>query len=320
MLSQKKFVLAIVAIICSVSIFYACKTSKTNNNAAVTPAPTPRILVFTRTKGYFHESIPTGAAAIMQLGKGNNFVADTTSDARYFVEDSLKNYSVVVFLSTTGNVLNADQQVAFERYIQAGGGFVGVHAAADTEYDWPWYNKLVGAYFLSHPRQQKATITILDKNNPATAFLPEKWDRFDEWYNYRNVQPDLKVLANLEESTYEGGVMGDAHPFIWYHDFDGGRAFYTGAGHTKESYSDSLYMQHLAGGIKYAIGNGQPLNYSKSYAVKAPEDNRFTKTVLSLLPSIINSRRYVAGLSKLISKKPVGLLPGINERISVPFR
>lgn len=269
------------AAVCSVSIFYACKTSKTNNTATAAPAPKPRVLVFTKTKGYFHESIPTGAAAIMQLGKGNDFIADTTSDARYFVDDSLKNYAVVIFLSTTGNVLNADQQVAFERYIQAGGGFVGVHAAADTEYDWPWYNKLVGAYFLSHPRQQKATITILDKNSPATAMLPEKWERFDEWYNYRNVQPDLKVLANLEESTYEGGQMGDTHPFVWYHSFDGGRAFYTGAGHTKESYSDSMFLQHLAGGIKYAVGNNQALDYSKSYAVKAPEDNRFTKTVLS---------------------------------------
>ncbi|MCW3082411.1 MAG: glycosyl hydrolase [Segetibacter sp.] len=281
MLPQKNLLFALAATLCSFSIFYACKTSKTNNSASTATARKARILVFTRTKGYFHESIPTGAAAIVQLGKGNNFIADTTADPGYFIEDSLKHYSAVVFLSTTGNVLNADQQVAFERYIQAGGGFLGVHAAADTEYEWPWYNKLVGAYFLSHPRQQKATITILDKTHSSTSMLPEKWERFDEWYNYKNVQPDLKVLANLEETTYEGGVMGDVHPFVWYHDFDGGRAFYTGAGHTKESYSDSLYLSHLAGGLKYAIGTDKPLDYSKSYAVKAPEENRFTKTVLS---------------------------------------
>lgn len=279
MLSRKKLLLALIAAVCSFTVFYACKTSKTNNSIAA--AHKPRVLVFTKTKGYFHESIPTGAAAIMQLGKTNDFIADTTSDARYFIEDSLKNYSTVIFLSTTGNVLNADQQLAFERYIQAGGGFLGIHAAADTEYDWPWYNKLVGAYFASHPKQQKAIINIVDKNHTATSFLPEKWERFDEWYNYRNVQPDIKILANLDETTYEGGQMGDSHPFVWYHDFDGGRAFYTGAGHTKESYSDSLYLKHLAGGIEYTLGNNQPLDYSKSYAVKAPEDNRFTKTILS---------------------------------------
>jgi cytochrome c len=279
MLSQKRLFVVLATAICSFSVFYACKTSKPQA-AAATPAK-PRVLVFMKTKGFHHESIPKGAAAIQLLGKENNFDVDTTTNADYFVDDSLKNYSAVIFLSTTGNVLNADQQVAFERYIQAGGGYVGIHAAADTEYDWPWYNKLVGAYFMSHPKQQKATIDILDTSHLATAHLPRKWERFDEWYNYRNVQPDIKVLANLDEATYEGGAMGDVHPFIWYHDFDGGRAFYTGAGHTDESYTDRLFLQHLAGGIKYAMGNNQKLDYSKSYAVKAPEDNRFTKTVLS---------------------------------------
>lgn len=140
---------------------------------------------------------------------------------------------------------------------------------------------MVGAYFESHPKQQKATINIIDKNHPSTSFLPDKWERFDEWYNFKSVQPDLKILANLDETTYEGGKMGDSHPFVWYHEFDGGRAFYTGGGHTKESYSDTLFLRHLLGGITYAIGNNAPLDYSKSYAVKAPEDNRFTKTILS---------------------------------------
>ncbi|MDB5250553.1 MAG: glycosyl hydrolase [Segetibacter sp.] len=280
MLSKQKLLLALTAVVCCFSIFYACKTSKTNT-AGSQPVVKPRVLVFTKTKGYFHESIPTGAAAIQKLGSENAFTVDTTSNSAYFIEDSLKQYSAVIFLSTTGNVLNADQQVAFERYIQAGGNFVGIHAATDTEYDWPWYNKLVGAQFLSHPRQQKATIIVTDKNHPASSVLPQNWERFDEWYNFKNIQPDLKVLANLDETTYQGGQNGDTHPFIWYHEFDGGRAFYTGAGHTKESYFDTQYLQHLLGGIKYAIGNNQPLDYSKAYAVKSPEDNRFTKTILS---------------------------------------
>ncbi len=162
MLSKKNLLAAVLGAASCFSIFYACTTSKPAAPVVETPAPTPapvvkpRVLVFTKTKGYYHESIPNGAAAIQKLGRENNFEVDTTSNAAYFAEDSLKHYAAVVFLSTTGNVLNADQQVAFERYIEAGGGYMGMHAAADTEYDWPWYNKLVGAYFLSHPQPTKS--------------------------------------------------------------------------------------------------------------------------------------------------------------------
>lgn len=153
------------------------------------------------------------------------------------------------------DVLNPDQQVAFERFIQAGGGYAGVHAAADTEYEWPWYNRLVGAYFLSHPKQQKATIDVRDKNHPSTSFLPDRWERFDEWYNYKSIMPNFRVLVTLDEKTYEGGKNGDNHPIVWYHEVDGGRAWYTGLGHTKESYVDPLFLRHLLGGIRYEIGN-----------------------------------------------------------------
>ncbi len=272
------------------TIFYACVSKKSQKaidtteagNAVSEPVSRqPRVLVFTRTKGFYHQSIPVGAAAIVKLGTENNFKADTTADANYFVEDSLKHYAAVVFLNTTQNVLNGDQQVAFERYIQAGGGYAGVHAAADTEYDWPWYNKLAGAYFLSHPKIQKAIVLIKDNTHPSTSFLPAKWERTDEWYNYKNISPDIKVLATVDETSYQGGVNGDNHPIAWYHAFDGGRSFYTGLGHTNESYNDPLYLRHLLEGIRYAIGNNVVLNYSKSYAVRSPDDNRFTKTILS---------------------------------------
>src|SRR6187200_1496630 len=175
MLSKKKLLSLSLVIACLVSIFFACNSVKT----PVAPVPVtspPRILVFTKTAGYYHESIPTGAAAIMKLGKENNFLVDSTPNANYFVEDSLKNYSAVIFLSTTMNVLNADQQVALQRFIQAGGGFVGIHAAADTEYDWPWYNQLVGAFFESHPRNPNirvARIHIVDNTHVATRDLPD---------------------------------------------------------------------------------------------------------------------------------------------------
>lgn len=246
--------------------------------------PGPRVLVFMKTSGYHHDAIPAGAAAIIEMGKQHGFKVDTTSEAGWFKESKLKKYRAVIFLSTTGNVLNADQQVAFERYIQAGGGFMGIHAAADTEYDWPWYNKLAGAYFKSHPGDpnvRKATVMVTDTAHPAMKGLPEKWERTDEWYNYKSIDPTIKVLAKLDENTYEGGENGDDHPIAWYHDYDGGRAFYTGGGHTAESYKEPLFLQHLLGGIEYAMGSGVALDYSKAYAVKTPEDNRFSKTILS---------------------------------------
>lgn len=241
----------------------------------------PRILVFSKTAGFYHESIPTGIEAIQKLGIENGFQVDTTKDAGMFTDSQLKKYKAVVFLNTTKNVLNADQQVAFERYIQAGGGFVGIHAAADTEYDWPWYNRLVGAYFQSHPSIQSATITVTDTAHRAMKGLPATWVRTDEWYNYRNIYAGIHVLAELNEKTYEGGENGANHPIAWYHEFDGGRAFYTGGGHTKESFNEPLFLKHVLGGIQYAMGEDVKLDYSKSYAVTTPEENRFTKTILS---------------------------------------
>ncbi|MGV3589600.1 MAG: ThuA domain-containing protein [Adhaeribacter sp.] len=214
----------------------------------------PAILVFYKTAGFYHESIPDGIAAIQKLGQENNIAVETTKDASLFNENILKKYKAVVFLSTTQDVLNPQEQIAFEQYIKRGGGFVGIHAATDTEYDWPWYNQLVGAYFDSHPAVQKATILIKDKTHPATAFLPDKWERVDEWYNFKSINPNVKVLATLDESSYKGGKNGANHPIVWYHEFDGGRAFYTAGGHTPKSFREPLFLQHLLAGIKYAMG------------------------------------------------------------------
>ena len=241
----------------------------------------PRILVFSKTAAYRHESISVGKAAIIKLGKENGFIVDTTENENYFHEDSLKKYSAVVFLNTTGNVLNHPQQVSFERYIQAGGGYAGIHAAADTEYDWAWYGKLAGAYFLSHPKIQDANMEVLNHNHASTKHLSEKWMKKDEWYNYKEINPEIKVLINLDEKSYEGGTNGNRHPIAWYHEFDGGRSFYTGMGHTNESYSDPTYLKHILGGIKYAMGNNAVLNYSKAKTPRIPEENRIVKTVLT---------------------------------------
>ncbi|MEQ8811940.1 MAG: ThuA domain-containing protein, partial [Imperialibacter sp.] len=243
----------------------------------------PRVLVFSETKGYKHGSIPYGIAAIQKMGSEHEFVVDTTRNSDVFTDDNLKKYKAVVFNCTTGNVLNAKQQAAFERYIQAGGGYVGIHSAADTEYDWPWYDKLMGAHFSSHPSNsniQKGTVLVTDTTHISTKGLPAKWERTDEWYSYKGFYSELNVLAYLDENTYNGGTNGANHPIAWYHEFDGGRAFYTGGGHVEESFSDPLFLQHLYGGIQYAMGDNVTLDYSKSYAVEAPEENRFVKTIL----------------------------------------
>ncbi len=244
-------------------------------------ASKPRVLVFSKTAGYHHKSIPVGQAAIIKLGQENGFEVDTTSNAAYFTEDSLRQYSTVVFLNTTGNVLDYRQEASFERYVQAGGGFVGVHAAADSEYDWGWYGRLLGAYFLSHPEQQQARYLIKDRNFAATKSFPDSvYMHFDELYNYKKLNPDVHVLITVDEQSYKGGANGNYHPMSWYHDFEGGRAFYTAMGHVDEAYSDEIFLKHLLGGIQYAIGENNNLDYSKAKTQMPPEADRFMKTQL----------------------------------------
>src|SRR6478752_10023942 len=162
----------------------------------------PRVLVFSKTAGFRHSSIGVGLAAIRKLGQENGFSVDATEDASAFTSKNLARYRAVVFLNTTGDVLDPAQQDDFERYIQAGGGYVGIHSATDTEYDWPWYGRLAGAYFNGHPNNpnvRKATYRVLDKSDPSTQGLPERWERTDEFYNFRNIQPDLHVLVDIDE-------------------------------------------------------------------------------------------------------------------------
>jgi type 1 glutamine amidotransferase len=211
-----------------------------------------KVMVFSKTAVFRHGSIPNGLAAIRQLGTNNNFEVVATENAADFTDANLAQFAAVMFLSTTGDVLDAAQQSAFERYIEAGGGYVGVHAASDTEYTWPWYGGLVGAYFSNHPAIQKATVLTENSVHPSTRFLPEGWVRTDEWYNFQsNPRANVHVLARLDESTYSGGTMGD-HPIAWFHEYDGGRAWYTAGGHTAESFAEPLFRSHLLGGIQYA--------------------------------------------------------------------
>ncbi|MGW9684740.1 ThuA domain-containing protein [Flagellimonas sp. 2504JD1-5] len=211
------------------------------------------VLVFTKTEGYRHKSIEKGARTLRQLGRTNGFIALQSESAEDFNSQNLKNFKLVIFLSTTMDVLNDQQQRALEGYIKNGGSFLGIHAAADTEYDWPWYGKLVGGYFESHPEQQQAKISVVDRTHPSTVHLKNEWLHFDEWYNFKNLNPKVNVLMKLDESSYKGGTNGDNHPIAWYHEFDGGRAFYTGLGHTEAAYDDADFIQHLLGAIEWCL-------------------------------------------------------------------
>ena len=213
-----------------------------------------RILVFSKTAGFHHSSIDEGITAIQKLGAENGFEVDTTKNSELITAANLKKYAAVVFLSTTGDIFNDAQQKVFEDYIHAGGGFAGIHAAADTEYEWPWYGRLTGAYFVSHPAQQEAELKVNNNRTISTSHLPAVWKRKDEWYNYKDIQDGIRVLILLDENTYKGGSNGSTHPIAWYRDFEGGRSFYTGLGHVEESYTDPLFLKHILGGIQYAMG------------------------------------------------------------------
>src|SRR6201991_2788087 len=214
----------------------------------------PRVLIFSKTNGYHHASIATGIEAIKKLGAENGFNVDTTTDSLMFRKKILKKYAALIFLSPTGTVFGPEEEKALQEYIHHGGGFVGIHAATDCEYNWQWYGDLVGGYFKSHPKQQQANIIVVDKDHPATKGIPETWSRWEEWYNFKYLNPNLHVLMKIDEKSYTGGENGDNHPMVWYHEYEGGRSFYIELGHTDESYSDPVYLGLLLSGIHYAMG------------------------------------------------------------------
>jgi uncharacterized protein len=208
-----------------------------------------RLLVYTRTTAYRHESIPAGVEAVRTLG---DFEVEHTEDPA-MLERPLDGYAAVVFLSTSGAVLTSPGRRCLASYVESGGGFVGVHAAACTEYDWPYYGELLGARFAQHPLYQPGKAVIEDHDHPATGHLPPVWDFTDEWYDFRtNPRGSVRVLASADESSYDGGGMGDDHPLVWCRDHGSGRVFYTALGHASEAYDDPDFRAHLRGGIRWA--------------------------------------------------------------------
>lgn len=210
-----------------------------------------RVLVFSKTLGYRHTSIREGKLALIALGQQSGFAVDTTENAEDIVSERLAEVHAVVFLSTTGNVLNSTQERALQQFVEGGGGFMGIHAAADTEYDWPWYGQMLGGYFKSHPKTQQARLVRVKPF--GRALLPNPWLRTDEWYNYRGLSKKIRVLFEVDESSYVGGENGVHHPISWTNRMGKGRIFYTGMGHTPESFADENFLSHLRDGMEFVL-------------------------------------------------------------------
>ena len=223
-----------------------------------TADPPARVVVFTRTEGFRHDSIADGVEALRQLARRRGLVAEATEDPAAFTAEALADVAAVVFLNTSGDVLDAPAEAALRAYVEGGGGWLGVHAASDTEYDWPWYGALVGAYFDSHPEVQQAALDVSTAGaaagHPAVQGLPARWVRTDEWYNFRAPPSGVAVLLRLDASSYRGGTMGPDHPVAWTQTVGRGRAVYTALGHTAESYAEPLFRSHLDGALCWAAG------------------------------------------------------------------
>lgn len=233
----------IASILFSLSVFTQTNTSD------------KKILIYTFTKGYVHdEAIKEGVLLINEIGEKNKIQVFHSKTQKSFKSDELLNYDTIIFLCTTLNVLDSLQQEKFIDFIRAGKGFVGIHAAADTEYEWPWYGRLLGAYFVDHPKGTPMATIHTTSNNPFfTSHLEKSWEIEDEWYSYNFRNLNIIPLLKLDENTYKGGLNGDNHPITWYHEFEGGRSFYTGLGHHKKTYKDSRFKKLLEKGILYAI-------------------------------------------------------------------
>lgn len=214
-----------------------------------------RLLLFTKTLGYRHDSMPSAIEAIRSVAARHGVAVEHSEDAAVFSGEKLATYRAVAFVNTSGEILDAGQQRAFEAFVAGGGGFLGVHAAADTGYAWPWYGQLLGARFKSHPPGLQ-TGTVRFAQPPAG--VPAAWSVTDEFYNFTHrPDPPVTIVAELDEGSYAGGEMGADHPIAWCREMSGGRAWYTGLGHRPELFADPTYLAHLEAGLLYAIGRSR---------------------------------------------------------------
>ena len=221
-----------------------------------------KVLLVTTTRGWHHESLHAGVMALKEMGIKNFFDVVLWEDPKGFTDKYLEQFQAVIFLNTTGDIFDSTQQKVMERFIQSGKGYVGIHSASDTEYDWDWYTKLVGRMFYIHPVIQTARLKIVANSFPGLQGFANERLWTDEWYQFGpEMTTDLKYVLSVDESSYnpkvqwgekKGEGMGKLHPLAWYHNYDGGRAFYTALGHLPTNFSDPAFLNHLYAGIFWA--------------------------------------------------------------------
>lgn len=241
-----------------------------------------KILFYTKNgEGYVHDNIPNSIQMIRELSQDHGFSVDATEDPTVFNDENLKQYDVIVFSNTNNNVFDTDgQKVAFMRYIQAGGGFVGIHSASGTERKWRWFKQLLGATFYWHDKFQPFEVIVLDEDHPSVKHLPNRWNRAkgDEFYFLKEMGVNLKIIAVNDIKTLAGenekrlDTFGDVFPSVWCQEFDGGRSWYTSLGHDKNDYFDPEFRKHILGGIQWAVGDGKARDYRRAYAT-SPDDS-----------------------------------------------
>lgn len=229
------------------------------------------ILVYTKNgEGFIHECIPASVEMLKKMGQENGFIVDISDDPSVFTQESLEKYSALVFSNTNNDIFDTkEQKLAFVRYIQAGGGFVGIHSACGSERQWPWFWAMLGGKFLRHPPSQKYTLKVIDGNHQSTKHLGDTWEWEDEPYLLNNLNPDIHVVLAADLTTvndsgreiYPADNFGDLFPAAWYHEFDGGRQFYTALGHDSKYYSDTKFVKHVLGGIEWAMGENRMLEW-----------------------------------------------------------
>ncbi|MCF7804893.1 MAG: alginate lyase family protein [Candidatus Marinimicrobia bacterium] len=303
MLKHLKFV-AWLTVLCG-AYLVAAQTSESKS-----------VLIFTKTVEYEHESISSGAKAIESLLEENGYKVTISGDASVFHSGLEEAFDILVFLNTSGDILNDFQQKIMRQFVESGGGFVGIHAATDTEYEWEWYGELIGAYFTDHPDVQPATIQVVEPRHPTTEMLPLQWNRTDEWYNFDSeLTEEFEMLCILDESTYKGGKHKNMHPYTWCREVDKGRMWYTAGGHTAECYSDQKFMDHLFAGIQYAAGNTESI-VGKSPEVYLLDGNH----LLNLRTRVLSGDcLYLDELTRLKTQADTALNAGVFSVMDKPF-
>jgi type 1 glutamine amidotransferase/predicted dehydrogenase len=265
--------------------------------------PQKNILIFTKTApwAYRHASIEAATASFQKHCANLGIATEWTENATAFNDNNLKKFSAIVLLSANHDIFDADQEAALQRYIRAGGGLMGIHNSSGVERNWKWFNNMIGGTFVWHPPLQEGTIKIVNKKHSSTKGLPALWPRKDEWYYFSNLSDKINVVAVLDSSTFKSDRHPQNYPFAWYHEFEGGRVFYTAGGHNAVDFEEPQFVKHLMGGLKYVIGKNKSLDYSKL--------NKFDKPPVRIIT--LDPGHFHAAL---VQKTP---LVGVDNNVSV---